>query len=91
MISSFGDSGLPVFHAGQTFWHRPHSVHVERSRFCFQVRSLSEAAPRTGISSEVSSASMSIFSGRRVPRGLVFVKNTSIALVTMWRCFEYRM
>ena len=27
MISSFGESGLPVFHAGQAFWHRPHSVH----------------------------------------------------------------
>ena len=24
---SFGESGLPVFHAGQTLWHRPHSVH----------------------------------------------------------------
>ena len=28
MIRSFGESGLPVFHAGQTCWHRPHSVHA---------------------------------------------------------------
>ncbi len=34
MISSFGDSGFPVAHAGQTSWHRPHSVHVNRSSSC---------------------------------------------------------
>ena len=28
MMRSFGDSGLPVFHAGQTLWQRPHSVHA---------------------------------------------------------------
>ena len=26
MISSFGESGFPVFHAGHALWHRPHSV-----------------------------------------------------------------
>ena len=46
MISSFGESGLPVFHAGQTFWHRPHSVHEYVSRISFQVRSSSVAAPK---------------------------------------------
>ena len=49
------------------------------------------AAPSTGISSDDSSASRSIFTGRRVPRGLVFEKNTLIAEVTMCRCFEYGM
>src|SRR5690606_23194584 len=32
MITSFGDSGLPVFHAGHWLWHRPHSVQVAKSR-----------------------------------------------------------
>jgi hypothetical protein len=31
MISSFGDSSLPVFQAGQTSWQRPHSVHENRA------------------------------------------------------------
>ena len=32
MITSFGDSGLPVFHAGHCDWQRPHSVQVAKSR-----------------------------------------------------------
>ena len=32
MISSFGESGLPVFHAGHCDWQRPHSVQVAKSR-----------------------------------------------------------
>ena len=32
MITSLGDSGLPVFHAGHCDWQRPHSVHVVKSR-----------------------------------------------------------
>ena len=39
MISSFGDSSLPVVHAGHTSWQRPHSVHEKVSSVCFQVRS----------------------------------------------------
>ena len=31
MISSFGDSGLPVFQAGHCDWQRPHSVQVAMS------------------------------------------------------------
>jgi hypothetical protein len=32
MITSFGDSGLPVFQAGHWDWQRPHSVQVAKSR-----------------------------------------------------------
>ena len=32
MITSLGDSGLPVFHAGHCDWQRPHSVQVVKSR-----------------------------------------------------------
>ena len=31
-MSSFGDSGLSVFHAGHCDWQRPHSVQVAKSR-----------------------------------------------------------
>ena len=40
MISSFGDSPLPVTKAGQASWQRPHSVHEKVSSICFQVRSV---------------------------------------------------
>src|SRR6476619_5530125 len=39
MINSFGLRGLPVFHAGQTSWQRPHSVQLNRSSSCFFERS----------------------------------------------------
>ena len=32
MITSLGDSGLPVFQAGHCDWQRPHSVQVAKSR-----------------------------------------------------------
>ena len=32
MITSLGDSGLPVFQAGHCDWQRPHSVQVVKSR-----------------------------------------------------------
>lgn len=38
MISSLGESGLPVFQAGHCDWQRPHSVHVEKSRMPFQAK-----------------------------------------------------
>ena len=44
MISSFGESGFSVFHAGHCDWQRPHSVHVRRSRLPFHVKSLDRAA-----------------------------------------------
>ncbi len=39
MITSFGDSGLPVFQAGHWLWQRPHSVQVAKSSMAFQVKS----------------------------------------------------
>ena len=32
MMTSLGDNGLPVFHAGHCDWQRPHSVQVVKSR-----------------------------------------------------------
>ena len=58
MMSSFGDSGLPVFHAGHADWQRPHSVHVKVSSSCFHDRSSMWPAPNT-VSSETFSMSMS--------------------------------
>ena len=54
MISSFGLSGFPVAQAGQTSWQRPHSVHENRSRVCFLVRSVATAAPNRRSSSGAS-------------------------------------
>ncbi len=41
MMSSLGESGWPLFQAGQADWHRPHSVQVSASSRCFQVSSSS--------------------------------------------------
>ncbi len=57
MISSFGDSGLPVFHAGHCDWHRPHSVQVEKSSQPFQEKSSTCPAPKTSSSGSASSKS----------------------------------
>ena len=62
MISSFGDSALPVLNAGQTSWQRPHSVHETVSSICFQVMSATVPAPKriasSGWPSEKSSGSI---------------------------------
>ena len=50
MISSFGDSGLPVFQAGHCDWHRPHSVQVEKSSRPFQVKFSTTPTPKTSSS-----------------------------------------
>ena len=49
MITSLGDSGLPVFHAGHCDWQRPHSVHVAKSSIPFQVKS--STFPRPNVAS----------------------------------------
>jgi hypothetical protein len=59
MMSSFGDSGLSVFHAGHWLWQRPHSVHVVKSSSPFQVKSSTLPTPREVSSSRSSIASMS--------------------------------
>ena len=38
VISSFGESGLPLSHAGQWSWQRPHSAQAYRSRSCHRVK-----------------------------------------------------
>ena len=50
-MSSFGESGLPVFQAGHCDWQRPHSVQVARSRSCFHEKSSIRPAPNTTSSS----------------------------------------
>ncbi len=84
MISSFGDSSLPVVQAGQTSWQRPHSVHENVSSVCFQVRSATVPAPK-----RISSSGPSKRSGSSRPRARVRPKNTFTAAVAMWRCLEW--
>ena len=53
MISSFGDSGLPVFQAGHWDWQRPHSVQVAKSSMPFQVKSSTLPRPKMSSSPRV--------------------------------------
>ena len=85
MISSFGESSLPVVKAGQTSWQRPHSVHEKVSIVCFQVRSGTVPAPKRSLSSSATSKR----SGSSRPRARVWPKKTFTAAVTMWRCLEW--
>ena len=85
MISSFGLSGFPVAHAGQTSWQRPHSVHEKRSSSCGRDRSAAVAAPNR-ISASGASRSISSFSS--LPLGAVLADHTLGAAVMMCRCFE---
>src|ERR1700722_289954 len=88
MIRSFGLSGFPVVHAGQTDWHRPHSVHVEKSSICFQVKSSILPAPKT-VSSETFSMSMSgVLSRPPSARGRRDTP-TLMGARKMCRCLEY--
>ena len=59
MISSFGESGFPVFQAGHCDWQRPHSVQVEKSRMPFQENCSTWETPKTS-SSPGSSKSISL-------------------------------
>ena len=54
MITSLGDSGLPVFQAGHWDWQRPHSVQEVKSSKPFQVKSSILPTP-SGASSSSSS------------------------------------
>ena len=56
MITSLGESGLPVFQAGHCDWQRPHSVQVAMSRSCFQEKSSTRPAPKTTSSSSPTSS-----------------------------------
>ncbi len=50
MISSLGERGLPVFHAGHCDWQRPHSVQVEKSSRPFQEYCSTWETPKTSSS-----------------------------------------
>ena len=56
-MSSLGDSGFWVFHAGHWDWQRPHSVQVVKSRMPFHEKSSSLPAPSEDSSSSSSMSS----------------------------------
>ena len=95
MISSLGDSGFSVFQAGHCDWQRPHSVHVEKSRRPFQVKSWIEPTPSlasssrssmssrvTGLPAEISGFTAPSATGRRP-------KSTLSGATKMCRCLEF--
>ena len=84
MISSFGESSLPVAFAGHASWQRPHSVHEKPSSTCFHVRSATVATPNRS-----SSSGRSKRSGSSRPRARVRPNQTLTAATPMCRCFEY--
>ena len=54
-ITSFGDNGFAVFHAGHCDWHRPHSVQVAKSSQPFQEKSSTFPTPKVSFSGSASS------------------------------------
>ena len=56
-ITSFGDNGLAVFHAGHCDWQRPHSVQVAKSSRPFQEKSSTVPTPNGSVSGSASSRS----------------------------------
>ena len=69
MMTSFGESGFPVFQAGHWDWQRPHSVQVAMSRSCFHEKSSIRPAPNTtSSSSAMSSIDMSGVEAERAER-----------------------
>ena len=88
MMTSLGERGLPVFQAGQTDWHRPHSVQVAKSSICFQVNCSTSPTPKT-VSSVTFSMSMSgVLSRAPSARGRR-EKATLMGATKMCRCLEY--
>ena len=91
MMTSLGDSGLPVFQAGHCDWQRPHSVQVAKSSMPFQVKSSILPRPNTassggssksiGLPSDSTGSSGPSPSGRRL-------KVTLIGARKMCRCLE---
>ena len=84
MISSFGESSLPVAYAGHASWQRPHSVHEKPSSTSFHVRSATVAAPK-----RISSSGTSKRSGSSRPRAPRPPEPDVHRGVAMCRCFEY--
>ena len=91
MITSFGDSGLPVFHAGHCDWQRPHSVHVAMSSMPFHVKSSMRPRPNTS-SSPGSSKSIGfpceVITGNGPSALGKRLAETLIGATKMCRCFE---
>ena len=58
IMSSLGERGFSVFHAGHWLWQRPHSVQVEKSSRPFHVKSSTLPTPRVESSSISSMTSM---------------------------------
>jgi hypothetical protein len=94
MISSLGDSGLPVFQAGHCDWQRPHSVQVAMSSMAVHLKSSTLATPKVSSSGSASSSSRTLplliigsSPPSAVPSGLRLV-STLIGAVKMCRCLE---
>jgi hypothetical protein len=92
MITSFGDSGLPVFQAGHWLWHRPHSVQVAKSSIALHLKSSTLPTPKMSSSPGSSKSTGLPFdnmgsSGPR-PSGSRLVATLSGAR-KMCRCLEY--
>ncbi len=87
-MTSFGDKGLPVFHAGHWSWQRPHSVQLRRSRSCFQLKCVISPAPKTSSSDSSSGSMFGVVA--RAPRAMGRREKRTLGSDTkMWRCFEY--
>ena len=87
MMRSLGDSGLSVFQAGQADWQRPHSVQVEKSSICFQVKWPISPTPKTVSSSTFSMSMSGVLSRPPRARGRR-EKATLMGAKKMCRCFE---
>ena len=94
MISSLGDSGLPVFQAGHCDWQRPHSVQVAMSSIAVHRKSSTLATPKVSSSGSASSSTRTLpllIIGSRPPSaspsGLRLVSTLSGAR-KMCRCLE---
>ncbi len=62
-MKPFGVSGLPVRCVGQISRQRPHSVHVMKSSFCFQLKSSIFPTPKCSVSAAFSMSNVAIFPG----------------------------
>ena len=87
MISSFGDSGLPVFHAGHWLWQRPHSVQVAKSSMSLQLKCSTLPTPMIGSSSSMRDSRSGVVASGPSALGSRLV-STLIGARKMCRCLE---
>ena len=81
-MKPFGVSGLPVRCVGQTSRQRPHSVQVNMSRRCFQVKSSTFATPNFSASAAFSMSTVESF-----PGASSFLRKMFGRAVMTWKCF----